>query len=213
MIETTLRDTTGGDCWSGRVHPELKKAVEPPVIYPCVLSHNHHASVVLAGGTLTQRSLVNLAGLVLEEARRPEIRMVYLLLAIQAGRIGSLRTAGELLVEAGRHAATIAFLESYAWGPSLWLAGHCGLVFASPATSIGWIECVTSQGELEGEASMAMVQDLAALNPNVAPSTWARLLQAAVTGEQAEAMGIVGGMRRDVWSLSGIDGNGWGPDR
>jgi hypothetical protein len=38
-------------------------------------------------------------------------------------------------------------------------------------------------------------------------------MQSHVTGEQAEAMGLVGGLRRDVWAMSKIDPNQGIPSR
>ena len=54
------------------------------------------------------------------------------------------------------------------------------------------------------QGQIGMVLDLAAVTPGASRERYARLSQWAVTGEQAEAMGIVGGLRRNVFELSGI---------
>jgi hypothetical protein len=209
LLATLSRATDSKFCWLGRIDFR----VPPPIAKPVVLTWNDHASIVFAAGALKSTGMLKLAELVLSEARRPENRIVYVALACQGGRLGSLRTSAASLAEARGHAAIVAVLTEVAYGPALWLAYHCDQVWAQPAASIGWLECFSEAGEFDSDATMAMIEDLAAMNPAVAPFTWARLVQSAATGEQAEALEVVGGLTRDVFALSGIDGNNWGPTR
>lgn len=210
LLETLSGETQSKFAWSGRLGiPQLR----PPIAQPIVLTWNDHASIVFAAGALKDLTTLKLTQLVLQEARRPENRIVYIALACQGGRLGALSIAAETLAKARRHAAIVAVLVEVAFGPALWLAYHCDLVFSAPATSIGWLECFSEAGEFDCAATLAMIEDLTALNPSVAPFTWARLTHSFATGEQAEALGILGlgSLTRDVFELSGIDGNGWGP--
>ena len=206
LLEILKADSESKFCWSGRI--VLPDGPRPPIAEPMLLVRNDHASIVMAAGALTQRAMLNLALLVCAEARCPTTRLVYLLLAVPCGRLGCLATAGKYLREAGRHAAIVAYLQECAFGPALWLANQCGLVFSHPSTAIGWTESVSEEGEFDCDATLGMVHDLAVLNPRVPFATWARLVQSSITGEQAEAMGIVGGLRRSVFDLSGIDAGG-----
>lgn len=209
---SVLLETRRDGVWSGRL-PAPVSALAPPKFEPVVLSRQAPASIVFGAGTITESEMVTLSGLVLEEARRPEIRLVYMAVAIQGGRLGSLNTSAKLLREARRHAAVIAWLEAVAYGPAIWLACQCDMSFAAGSASLGWLECFSEAGEFDADASMSMVLDLADLNPKLERQQWARLLQSAVTGEQAEALGIVGGLKRNVFELSGIDPNSRGPVR
>jgi hypothetical protein len=179
----------------------------PPIAEPVVLVRDNHKSLIFAAGAFKESTFATLALLVLSEARLPDVRIVYMAIAAQGGRLGSLRTCAELLTEARRHAAIVTYLQEVAYGPALWLAGHTDMTFAEPCCSIGWLECFDETGDFDTAASVAMVNDLAELNPRLEGQQWGRLLQSEVTGEQAEAMGIVGGLRRDVFELSGIDAN------
>jgi hypothetical protein len=198
------------DAWSGRLAMPLS-VLPPPIAEPVVLVRDGHKSLVFAAGALKEGTALKLAGLVLSEARRPEVRIVYVAIAVQGGRLGSLRTCAQTLTAARRHAGVITYLAEVAYGPALWLAYQTDLVFAEPSCSIGWLECFDDAGEFDCQASMGMVLDLAELNARLDRQQWARLLQIAVNGEQAEATGIIGGLKRDVFQLSGIDPNSWGP--
>lgn len=208
LLETLRADTNSKFCWSGRL--VMPGPPRPPIADPVVLTRQGHSSIVLVAGALSQRAMLKAASLVKGEALRPETRLVYLVLAVQGGRLGALSSAGAELREAGRHAAIIAYLQEVAFGPALWLAFQCGLVFAAAATQIGWLECFSEEGEFDSDATLAMIDDLVELNPQVARSTWARLIQASMNGEAAEAAGIIGdgALKRDVFELSGLDPNG-----
>ncbi len=202
LLETLSRETDSKHCWSGRVDWR----VPPPIAEPVLLAHNDHAAIVFAAGVLEERVTVELAQLVLSAARRPENRLVYVALATQGGRLAGLGAAAEMLSEARRQATIVAYLEYAAFGPALWLAYQSDLVFSHPLTSFGWLECFSDRGDFDSDATMGMVEDLAALRPNVARFTWARLVQSEATAEQAEALGIVE-LTSSVFELSGIDGN------
>ena len=208
ILSKILEIPTRGDATSGRLHP----TIPCPSVEPMVLTWNDTASIVFAAGELKQHDMLKLAALVLSEARRPDVRVVYVVSGIFSGRLGALRSTAETLAEAREAAAVVAFLEGFAYGPSLWLAGQCHLVFASPCTSIGWLACYDQAGELDTEVTIGMVDALVTSNPDVPSATWPRLVESAVTAEQAEAIGIIppGNLKRDVFALSGLDPNLWG---
>ncbi len=210
LHEVLRSNDTSKFCWSGRFAFPYAN-LQPPIAEPIVLVRSGHASIVMAIGALNQWAMLKTALLVKREAQRPEVRIVYLLLGCLGGRLGAMSTAARELHEAGRHAAVVAYLHEVAYGPALWLAYQCGLVFANPVTQIGWIECASEDGETDCDATIGMVNDLAILNPRVSRSTWARLIRSGVTGEAAEATGIIsdGGLKRSVFELSGIDPDRW----
>jgi hypothetical protein len=177
-----------------------------------VLAGSKNKSIVFASGELKQGTMLRLGSLIAAEARRPEIRLVYVCLALLRGRLGSLRSTAAAIEHAREHAGVIAFLDGYAFGPALWLAYQCDFVYASPTASIGWLSCYReSDGQYDLDATAAMIDDLAALSPLVSRETLIRLDRGSINGEQAEATGIVsvGNLKRDVFALSGIDGSKW----
>ena len=174
--------------WCGRLHPSIAL----PIAEPQVIVRNGERSIVMAVGVLNQITAARLAAVVLSEAKRPETRIVYVLLGIIGGRLGSLSLAASLLDQAKQHAGIVAYLQELAWGQALRIAYACDLVFASPTCRIGWLECFgETSSQFDSTKSIDMVLELAALNRRVDAGRFARLLQSGVTGEQAEAMGIV----------------------
>lgn len=203
LLDILKADTDSKFCWSGMPDgPQQPKAV------PQLLARNDHASVVVSAGALTQISTINLALLVYSEAVRPETRLVYLWLGAHCGSLGSLGTAGDYLRKAGEHAAVVAYLEGFAFGPAMWLAANCGLVFSHPCTQLGWFRCLSDEGVFDPAATAGICKDLGQLRPQVSVPAWARLSHACINGEQAEAMGMIGGIKPSIFAMTGIDPNG-----
>jgi hypothetical protein len=208
MLLETLR--TGAQfCISGR---DVPPNVTVPTVEPAVLAWKQTASIVFACGELTAGQMFRLGLLVLAEARRPEIRIVWLCPVILRGRLGSLRCTAAAIEDARKHAAVIAFLDGFAFGPSLWLAYQCDMQFASPTAQIGHLSCYReSDGQYDHDVTAAMIEDLAEQNPLVSRDTLARMDHHAISGELAEASGVLrdGNLKRDVFVASGIDGSKW----
>jgi hypothetical protein len=86
------------------------------------------------------------------------------------------------------------------------------MIFASPTAICGHLSCYReSDGQYDHDVTAAMIEDLATLNPRVSRETLARMDRHAITGEQAEASGVLrdGNLKRDVFAVSGIDGSKW----
>jgi hypothetical protein len=199
LLYQLRHEATSKFAWSGRIAPQLP----PPIAEPAVIARSDGKSLVFAAGALNDRATVDLASVVLQESRRADL--VYVALALLGGRIGELRTAAEMLYEAGQQCrGVIAYLQECCFGPGLWLASQCGLIFSHPCTQIGAFECFDDAGEYDSNATLAMVLDLAAFHPAVSQEQFARLTHNHVLAEQAEAAGMVA-LCRDVFDLSGID--------
>jgi hypothetical protein len=208
MLLEQLR--TGANCYVSGQHFPPNATV--PTVEPMVLTWKETASIVFASGWLTQGAMLKLGCLVAAEARRPEIRVVYMCLGLIGGRLGSLRTTAAQIAHAREHAGVVAFLEGFAFGPSLWLAYQCDFQFASRKTLFGWLGCYReSDGQQDLDVTAAMIEDLAALNPLVSRETLTRLDRSQINGEQAEAARIVPdrNWKQDVFTLSKIDRSKW----
>jgi hypothetical protein len=208
LLETLRTNGVSKFCWSGhRTIPKLPLVASEPF----VLTWNDRASIVFAGGAFKQSTMLNMAFVVKREAMKPQTRIVYLVLAMMGGRLGAMATAASILEEAGQHAAIVAYLQEAAFGPALWLAYHCGLIFAHPTTTIGRLQCFSENDDSDIDATAGMIEDLASLNPHVPRSVWARLISSSMNAEAAELVGIVpdGCLKRDVFELSGIDPVSW----
>lgn len=196
---------TGQPCWSGALDARTAPA-EPRVLgrKPCGRS-----VIIGVCGALTAAAAGRLAQLVAIESARPGMRIVYLALSSTCGELGPLLLTKYAIQDARRRVAVIAFLD-LATGPVLWLASHCDMVFAAPASLIGWTHCGGPDGCLDPLLTARLAQDLAKNSNRASADVWCRLVHWHVNGEQAEAMGLIepGSLKRDVYALARIEPNG-----
>jgi hypothetical protein len=202
MIEIeSLATMNGGRLgWSGNII--LPDGPVPPIAEPQLLARNHNSTTVMAAGALTDAATINLGLHVLSEARQPENSVVFVVLMVSCGRLGVLQTVRQLFDQARKHAAIVAYAQECLWGPGLLLANFCDLVYAHPSTQIGVFGCQTEDGDYAHAETCRMIAELAATNPAVPATTYAKFVRSHTTAEQAEALGMVDGLRRDLDNLT-----------
>ena len=131
-------------------------------------------------------------------------RIVYVCFACSGGYMSGLREAERELRSAAKRSAIVGFVN-VACGPAFYLAQiirSVGLLFASPSGHLGMV----GASEHGTTTNVEIVRNLQRLNPDVHLNTWFPLAAGYYrNGEQCEAAGIVGGLRRDVFELAGVE--------
>lgn len=149
-------------------------------------------------GVLTTPAQVRLA-LLIGKCLRTSPRNLILNFASLSGEERGLQFLLPAIALAKQSCNVLAKIDA-AGGPALFAALSCDLVFAHPTASIGyigyWFPGIDS-ADVPGLTTVNFLaqQMFAALCPAVPATTWARLVGSHVTGEQAEALGIVGGLK------------------
>lgn len=201
MLIGLLRETQFCRYWSG----DLKAAETLPIGDATVLARQDGKSIVSVCGGLTEDASFRFAELLFNESRRPDTRLIYVEFRSFAGELNGLAAAASVLESCHPGCALIAQLEC-AYGPALWFAlRHFAIVCASPTARIGMLQCGQPGPGYDIELTTEMADELREVRPQIPLSTWIKLFDASVHGEQAEALGLVDVLRRDVWSLAGVE--------
>lgn len=187
------------DGWAGRI--DLRNKQPTAIAEPHVIARDHCSAAILGAGAITQASCLKLGTEVLAEARDPVNRIVYIVLMSRAGRLGGLRTLQGMIREARRHAAIVAYLQEYAFGPAILIGNWCDMVFCHPTTQLGWLGVQTEDGERDDARTALLIEEIAAARPIVSPAAYARLADSSIVAEQAEANSMVNALRRSFDDL------------
>lgn len=187
--------------WAGQ--PDRLGLADGTTVY--VAARAPDRAVVVLDGDLSEPAMRGLMDAVWRESLRPKCRIIFLVFNTLRGEIDLLdfycnTTFGPL----PNRISTIAYLATCC-GAGLYVASRCSLVVASPTAIIGHTECWSPASALDETGTAAMKAHLAHELPDVHPRSWNRLVGHAISGEEAEARGIVGGLRRTVWELCGLE--------
>lgn len=170
------------------------------IAVPRILTRGRHVNVG-AVGILTTDAFERFATLIDDIVRKPPSNLI-LNFASGSGEHSGLETLVAAIAHARSRCNVLAKID-FACGPALLAALTCELVFAEPTALIGYVGYWFAGVDASAVPSLDAVDHLTALGmtalcPRVAPSTWKRLRHSAVNGEQAEALGIVGGLKHGL---------------
>jgi hypothetical protein len=202
MIIGLLRDSTMARYCSGL---DYRGWMMPADTF--VAARHDGKSLISVAGALTNLATQKMVHEIWRESRRPGTRLIFVDFWSSCGELTGMASAADVLSCIPESVGLVAYLGC-ACGPALWFAMQFPLAFAKPTAKIGHIGCGTDSGDFDIELSEVMAAELSIMRPAVELRTWARLYRSELNGEQAEASGIVGGLRRDVFELSGLDPNG-----
>lgn len=166
-----------------------------------VAARGPHSTVLAADGMLTTKAAGALVNAAIRESERPGVRLLYLVFISLNGDLNELTLIANGLDQISDRVAKVAFLHA-ACGPALYLASKCDLRFAPGDGIIGHLECWGPDGRLEPELMASMSAHLAHQMPEVSPETWRRIASNGISGEEAEARGLVGGLWRSAFELA-----------
>lgn len=158
---------------------------------PSLIRVDAHSTLVAHAGVMPGDVSQQFARQVHEAATRVETRVVYLLLTeVLGGRVDAIESTLAELRAARDHAALVAYLNGRCYGVGLAIGMMCDLVFAAPVAMLGHLECRTPDGAPAPEATERFAELLTARRPELC-MTFDGLVNAAVSGELAEAYGMV----------------------
>lgn len=169
---------------------------EPGEVF--VAARGPHSAVVCIDGFLTEATAAKFVNTVIGESARPGVRIVYSVFTSLNGELNNLGLHANALDLIPERVAKVAFLGA-ACGPALIMASRCDVILAARNAVIGQLDAWADDGTPEPALTASMQAHLAHQLPHVTPATWRRIESHAISAEEAEARGLVGGLYRSIW--------------